>query len=200
MQRRRRKSTDLSTSFLNWGFWKNDFAILLQGGIERGGGHLAAHRYSRRRGSARKRPGRLRVPRTEGRTVTTTASFQTWMISAPATRSTGPTCRTGTTSHFPNANGPSTIACHSIKPAYSLAKADRKIDHRAHKNVAHVAGKDWLGSLPERGPPSISAPKTTRRKSISALLPSPNTAASLRRSHPRWLARSAAARRRRHAL
>ena len=44
MRGHRRKSTDASTSFLSWGFWKNDSAILLQGGFERSGGHLSAHR------------------------------------------------------------------------------------------------------------------------------------------------------------
>ena len=57
------------------------------------------------------------------RTVTTPASFWTWMISAPATRSTGSTYLTGTTSPSRNASGLFATAHHSIKPAYSPVKA-----------------------------------------------------------------------------
>ena len=45
------------------------------------------------------------------------------------------------------------------------------------KNVAHVAAKDWLGSMPNLGRHSISGPRMTRTKSISASRPSRNTMA-----------------------
>jgi hypothetical protein len=45
------------------------------------------------------------------------------------------------------------------------------------KDVAHVTGKDWLGSLPEPGR-STSAPKTTKKKFTSASMTSPHTTVS----------------------
>jgi hypothetical protein len=35
------------------------------------------------------------------------------------------------------------------------------------KNVAHVTGKDWLGSMPELGPATTSEPRTTRTRFTS---------------------------------
>jgi RecA-family ATPase len=35
------------------------------------------------------------------------------------------------------------------------------------KNVVHVTGKDWLGSMPELGPATTSEPRTTRTRFTS---------------------------------
>ena len=51
------------------------------------------------------------------------------------------------------------------------------------KNVAHVTGKDWLGSLPEPGPALLSRRRGRRRtKSTSAWRRSPSTTASRSRN------------------
>ena len=51
----------------------------------------------------------------------------------------------------------------------------RQKHHRVTKNVAHMVGKDWFGSMPEPVRRSTSAPRTTRTKSISGLRQSLST-------------------------
>ena len=46
------------------------------------------------------------------------------------------------------------------------------------KDVAHVAGKDWLGSMPEPGPAFYLVPRTTSKRFISALRQLPTITAS----------------------
>jgi RecA-family ATPase len=50
------------------------------------------------------------------------------------------------------------------------------------KDVAHVTGKDWLGSLPEPGPAFMSAPRMRPTKYGAGFILSPPTMASRSRS------------------
>ena len=68
-------------------------------------------------------------------------------------RCNGLICRTGTLSRCLSENGLFAIACHCVKPDCSTGEGGTgKSILELTKNVAHVVGKDWLGSLPETGP------------------------------------------------
>ena len=120
------------------------------------------------------------APNSRIATATIVPSRQCPTIRGAARRCNGSICPTGTTSPVPEREWAilDRVPLNQVG-LFSGEGGTGKSIIEMMKNVAHVAGKDWLGSLPEHGPAILSRRRGRRKtKFTSASPPSPRTTAS----------------------